>query len=110
MPCDYRVITLVSCFGKLVTIITNERLKKWTLQNNIISDAQFGFKSDYSTVDAIYILESLFNKSEKKKREEKIILLVHRPKMSIRHGIQKWTLGCLMNQGRIKGEGWSTTN
>ena len=58
----------MSCFGKLFTIIINERLKKWALQNNIISDAQFGFKADYSTVDAIFILESLINKSIREKK------------------------------------------
>ena len=57
----------MSCFGKLFTIIINERLKKWALQNNIISDAQFGFKAVYSTVDAIFILESLINQYERRK-------------------------------------------
>ena len=57
----------MSCFGKLFTIIINERLKKWALQNNIISDAQFGFKANYSTVDAIFILESLINQYERRK-------------------------------------------
>ena len=35
---------------------------KWALQNDIITDAQFGFKADYSTVDAIFILNSSINK------------------------------------------------
>ena len=58
----------MSCFGKLFTIIINERLKKWALENNIILNAQFGFKADYSTVDAIFILESLINKSIREKK------------------------------------------
>lgn len=61
-PTNYRGITLVSCFGKLFTAIINERLAAWVSKNDIISDAQFGFKSDYSTVDAIFILESLISK------------------------------------------------
>ena len=61
-PTNYRGITLVSCFGKLFTTIISERLAAWASMNNIISDAQFGFKSDYSTVDAIFILESLLSK------------------------------------------------
>ena len=52
--------------GKL--IIINERLKKWALQNETISDAQFGFKADYSTVDAIFIIQSLINKATNKKK------------------------------------------
>ena len=68
-PSNYRGITLVSCFGKLFTVIINERLKKWAEQNEIISDAQFGFKADYSTVDAIFILQSLINKTINKKKK-----------------------------------------
>ena len=30
-------------------------------ENETISDAKFGFKADYSTVDAIFILQSLIN-------------------------------------------------
>lgn len=69
IPSNYRGITLVSCFGKLFTIIVNERLKKWALQNDIISDAQFGFKADYSTVDAIFILESFISKMIRDKKK-----------------------------------------
>lgn len=67
-PNNYRGITLVSCFGKLFTHVINNRLKRWAVDNEVISDAQFGFKSDYSTVDAIYILQSLI---ERKIRERK---------------------------------------
>lgn len=62
-PSNFRGITLVSCFGKLFTHIVNERLKRWGSQHEIISDAQFGFKAEFGTVDAIYILESLISKS-----------------------------------------------
>ena len=65
---NYTGITLVSCFGKLFTVIINERLKKWAMQNEIISDAQFGFKADYSTLDAIFILQSLINETINKKK------------------------------------------
>ena len=61
-PTNYREITLVSCFGKLFTAIISERLAAWASKNDIISDAQFGFKSEYCTVDAIFILESLISK------------------------------------------------
>ena len=68
-PSNYRGITLVSCFGKLFTVIINERLKKWALENETISDAQFGFKADYSTVDAIFILQSLINNTINSKKK-----------------------------------------
>ena len=63
VPSNYRRIVLVSCFGKIFTRIVNERLKKWAIENDVISDAQFGFKADYSTVDAIFILESLIHRA-----------------------------------------------
>ena len=43
-PSNYRRNTLVSCFGNIFTIIINERLKKWALQNKMISDAQFDLR------------------------------------------------------------------
>ena len=58
---NYRGITLVSCFGKLFSTILNERLKVWSIENDISSDAQFGFKQDHSTIDAIFILQNLVN-------------------------------------------------
>ena len=51
-------------------MIINERLKAWATKNNIITDAQFGFKADYNTVDAIFILESLVNKAIRDKKPE----------------------------------------
>ena len=68
-PSNYRGITLVSYFCKLFTVIINERLKKWALENETISDAQFGFKADYSTVDAIFILQSLINNTINSKKK-----------------------------------------
>ena len=62
-PSNYRGITLVSCFATLFTIILKERLKAWADTNNIISDAQFRFKANHSTVDAIFIMEPLVNKA-----------------------------------------------
>ena len=59
----------ISCFGKLFTVIVNERLKKWALQNDIVTDAQFGFKADYSTIDAIFILESFISKTLRDKKK-----------------------------------------
>ena len=38
--------------------VLNERLKKWSCENDIITDAQFGFKSNHSTVDAIFLLNT----------------------------------------------------
>lgn len=41
----------------------------------ILTDAQFGFKTDYSTVDAIFILQSLIERKirERKKKKNYIV-------------------------------------
>ena len=64
---NYRGITLVSCLGKLFTSILNRRLLEWDKKFNIITDAQFGFRPGNSTVDAIFVLQSLINKTLKKR-------------------------------------------
>ena len=52
---------MVSCFAKLYTTILNNRLKQWASENDGITDAQFGFKSNHSTIDAIFVLKHLID-------------------------------------------------
>jgi len=54
-PNNYRGITLTSCFAKLFTVILNDSLKSWTEENGIMSDAQYGFKTNFSTVDPVFL-------------------------------------------------------
>ena len=61
-PNNYRGITLVSCFAKVYTTVLNNRLKQRTTENEVITDAQFGFKSNHSTIDAVFILKHLIDK------------------------------------------------
>ena len=68
-PNNYRGITIVSCLGKLFTSILNNRLLHWDKEYNIITDAQFGFKPGLSTIDAIFVLQSLINRTLKKKKK-----------------------------------------
>ncbi len=60
---NYRGITLVSCMAKLFTTILNKRLTDWCEANSILTDAQFGFRKGRSTVDAIFVLSSLIEKT-----------------------------------------------
>ncbi|XP_053403102.1 uncharacterized protein LOC128558242 [Mercenaria mercenaria] len=64
-PCNdtnnYRGITLTSCFGKIFTSILNERIQQWCVESDRLTDAQFGFRADHSTTDAIFVLQSLIN-------------------------------------------------
>ena len=42
---NYRGITLLSCMSKLFTAILNKRINKVIEDNNVLSDAQFGFNN-----------------------------------------------------------------
>ena len=64
---NYRGITLVSCFSKIFTSVLNNRIMKWAECYNIISDVQFGFRKNRSTIDAIFILNAIVNKVLKDK-------------------------------------------
>ena len=68
-PENYRPITILSCLSKLFTSILNLRLTKYLETNEILNENQAGFRKDYSTVDHIFVLNSLveFLRSQKKK-------------------------------------------
>ena len=56
---NYRAITLSSCMSKLFTSILNNRIYTWAEEHERLSDAQFGFRKERSTVDAVFILQNL---------------------------------------------------
>jgi hypothetical protein len=63
---NYRGISLVSHVGKLFTSLINSRLLKWSEENVILTDAQFGFRPGLGTTDAIFALHSLISNTSKK--------------------------------------------
>ena len=56
---NYRGISLLSCFGKPFTSCLNRRLTIFIEQKNIVQAEQAGFKSDFSTIDHVFVLKSL---------------------------------------------------
>ena len=48
---NYRGISLLSVLGKVFTFILNKHLTEWTDSNDVLSDAQAGFRKTYSTTD-----------------------------------------------------------
>ena len=62
MCSNYRGISLLTCISKLFTKILNNRLVNWASQNRKISDAQAVFTKNKSTMDNIFILQTLANK------------------------------------------------
>ena len=73
---NYRGITLISCLEKVFTSVINTRLLKWSDENNIITDAQFGFKPGYGTTDAIFHSILLYQKFYQVKRSYIVVLWI----------------------------------
>ena len=59
---NYRGITIISCLENIFTSVINNRLLKWSNENSIVTDAQFGFKPGYGTTDAIFHFTLLYRK------------------------------------------------
>lgn len=60
---NYRGITLLSVLGKLFTKLLNNRLTEWAENYGVYIEAQAGFRQHMSTVDNIFILNSLISHS-----------------------------------------------
>ena len=66
-PENYRPITLLSCLGKLFTSILNARITKYVEEGDIIDHCQAGFRKGFSTLDNLFILQSLIDISKSQK-------------------------------------------
>ena len=60
-PDNYRGITLLSCMGKLFTSCINDRLGKYMEDMDLMNECQAGFREGYSTIDHIYVLNSIID-------------------------------------------------
>jgi len=62
---NYRPISVLSCFSKLLERIMYDRLNNYLTENNILYNKQFGFKKNHSTdhavVDLINYISNGFN-------------------------------------------------
>ena len=58
---NYRPISILSCLGKLFTLIINNRLKTFTENFQVIDSYQAGFRENYSTADNLFIIKSLID-------------------------------------------------
>lgn len=59
---NYRGIMLTSIFSKIFSQLLDNRARKFVEENKILTDWQFGFRQKRSTVDCIFVLQSLINK------------------------------------------------
>ena len=58
---NYRGITIISCLAKLFTKIMNDRLTNWVDSRKILTDSQYGFRKDRSTIDCLFVIQGLID-------------------------------------------------
>jgi len=75
-PNNYRGITLLSAFSKIYTSILNNRLVFWANAYDKLVEAQAGFRKDYTTLDNIFVLQSMIQRYLGKKRGKLYALFV----------------------------------
>jgi len=59
---NFRGISFLPCLYKLFTQLLLFRMRIWSHRNNILHEAQAGFRRNYSTIDNIFILTSIIEK------------------------------------------------
>ena len=67
-PNNYRSISLLNIISKLFTSILQKRLYSWCVLNNVLSENQFGFRPKRSTIDCLFIHNTLIQYHLVKKR------------------------------------------
>ncbi len=67
-PQNYRPITLISCVGKLFSVVLNERLKLFLEENDVVDENQGAFISDSSTTTHLFALHCLVELSKHQKQ------------------------------------------
>ena len=61
-PDTFRGISLINIVSKVFMTVLTSRLTQWCDEHNIIDEAQGGFRRGYSTIDNIFILQSIAQK------------------------------------------------
>ena len=60
-PNNYRAITVTDVLSKLLAILMNDRLEKWSTQNNIIRKEQIGFEKKSRPSDHLFVFKTLID-------------------------------------------------
>ena len=61
-PRNYRGLSLQPCLNNMFSASLNHRLKSYVESNKIINEEQAGFRPGYSTVDNLFVFNSLIHK------------------------------------------------
>ena len=101
-PDNYRGISLLSIFSKIFTSILNNRLSFWADALNKIDETQAGFRKGYSTMDNVFILQSVVQKYLTKKKGKFYCAFVDFSKAF--DTIERQRLWYILLKGGIKGK------
>ena len=58
-PKHYRGMTVLPIVAKIYSKVLPNKLLEWSINNTILIQEQFGFRPNYHTTDAIFILQTL---------------------------------------------------
>ena len=87
-PKNYRLISILSCLGKLFTSMLNKRLNVDSNEFVLINESQVGFRHKYSTNQNIISLHSLFEPITLKKKT--IFCVFMDFDKSLRYCLERW--------------------
>ena len=83
---NYRPISLLSQFSKILEKIFNERLQQFLNANNILSNSQYGFRAHMSTVHAaLELTESISNSIDSKQHYAGVFIYLTKAFDTINH-------------------------
>lgn len=67
LPSQYRPLTIPSNILRILTKRMCNRMTEVVETHGMLNEAQFGFRKDRSTIDAIFVLNTLFTKAKQKR-------------------------------------------
>jgi len=65
---NYMGIMVGPILAKLFIMILDKRLSEWAKQHGLRAKGQAGFRKDYRTIDQLFILQTLIEQSQAKKK------------------------------------------
>lgn len=67
-PENYRGISLLPVLSKIYTKLIGEKIQNWSENNKILSEYQAGFRKNRSTIDNIFVMNTLIEQARKRKK------------------------------------------
>ena len=100
---NYRPISVLPCFSKLLQRIMCNRLFKYHSENSILCEKQFGFQTSHSTQHAILLLiNQLYQSFDESKFTLGIFIDLSKAFDTVDHKIITKSLSCI----ELKGATW----